>query len=329
MPEYLGRTIKMFLVEGNSSGIVTADIMNWTGKVIVTPRSLLSNLSSRDDAKRTGVYFLVGNDVEDPDMERVYVGESDNVFERLVQHEKKQEKEFWTRTVFVISKDENLTKAHTLFLESRLIQLVVDAGRAAIDNGTRPQKALPESDTSDMEYFLSQVQMMLPVLGFTFLQQKPKPNVSPAGAPAVGDDASPEFELRTDNAVATAKEVDGEFIVLSGSTARSVEAASLSEGYRRRRANLISRGVLVLKDNYYEFTENETFDSPSGAACAVAGMNANGRTYWKVKATGQTYADWHAARLPTLEEAATADSPIAYENNSATAVGAVEEHPTP
>lgn len=34
-----GRTIRIYLVDGVPSGILTAEIMNWTGKVIVSPRS--------------------------------------------------------------------------------------------------------------------------------------------------------------------------------------------------------------------------------------------------------------------------------------------------
>src|SRR5207248_591673 len=40
-----GRTIRIYLVDGVPSGILTAEIMNWTGKVIVSPRSQLDQLA--------------------------------------------------------------------------------------------------------------------------------------------------------------------------------------------------------------------------------------------------------------------------------------------
>ncbi|MEL7244316.1 MAG: DUF4357 domain-containing protein, partial [Cyanobacteria bacterium J06573_2] len=36
-----GKTIRIFLVEGTPNSILTAEIINWTGKVIVAPRSQL------------------------------------------------------------------------------------------------------------------------------------------------------------------------------------------------------------------------------------------------------------------------------------------------
>ncbi|MEL6164777.1 MAG: GIY-YIG nuclease family protein, partial [Cyanobacteria bacterium J06628_3] len=171
-----GKTIRIFLVEGTPNSILTAEIINWTGKVIVAPRSQLPELATRNEAKRTGVYILAGEDPENSIKERIYIGESDNVFKRLTDHNKDDNKEFWTRTVLIISKDENLTKSHIRYLESKLIQLAQQARRGTINNSTAPETpSLPESDTADMEFFLSQVQMLLPVLGFTFALPVPNP----------------------------------------------------------------------------------------------------------------------------------------------------------
>src|SRR3954463_15020668 len=43
---------------------------------------------------------------------------------------------FFTRVLVVVSKDENLTKGHARFLESRLIALTRAARRATLANGT-------------------------------------------------------------------------------------------------------------------------------------------------------------------------------------------------
>ena len=59
-----GRTIRMFLVDGSPGGIITAEIMNWTGHVLCAPRSRLPDLIKRDETKRTGIYFLSGIDPE-------------------------------------------------------------------------------------------------------------------------------------------------------------------------------------------------------------------------------------------------------------------------
>jgi hypothetical protein len=40
-----GKTIRIYLVDGHPTGILTAEIINWTGKIIVAPRSTAGRLS--------------------------------------------------------------------------------------------------------------------------------------------------------------------------------------------------------------------------------------------------------------------------------------------
>ena len=61
-----GRSVRLYLVDGSPTGILTAEIMNWTGHALVAPRSRLGEALSRDEASRTGVYFLVGDDPDQP-----------------------------------------------------------------------------------------------------------------------------------------------------------------------------------------------------------------------------------------------------------------------
>jgi len=44
-----GRTVKKFLVDGIPSGLITAETMNWTGIIIVAPRTQLANLARREE----------------------------------------------------------------------------------------------------------------------------------------------------------------------------------------------------------------------------------------------------------------------------------------
>jgi hypothetical protein len=48
---------------------------------------LLVELAKREEVKRTGVYFLLGPDPENPARDKVYIGEEDNVFKRLTAHD--------------------------------------------------------------------------------------------------------------------------------------------------------------------------------------------------------------------------------------------------
>lgn len=133
-----GRSIRLFLADGTPGGIITAEIMNWTGHVMNAPRSRLADLIQRAEAGRTGIYILSGADPDGGYKPLVYVGETDSVGKRLAQHNKDEAKEFWDRTCVITSKDQNLTKAHVRYLESRLIQIAAEAGRVTLVTALLP-----------------------------------------------------------------------------------------------------------------------------------------------------------------------------------------------
>ena len=289
-----GKTIRIYLVDGTPTGTLTAEIMNWTGKVVVFAREQLADVAKREEVHRTGVYFLGGADPENRSREWVYIGEADDVLKRLANHVRDEKMDFWERTVIVASKDENLTKAHARYLESRLIQMAREANRARVMNETSPPRpALPEPDVADMEYFLEQVAMMLPVLGFSFLQAGPRLETAPPTTPG-----SPLFRLTTGGVQAEARVIDGQLVVLKGSTARKQGVESWTS-YRNQRADLVESGRLVdgADPQMLVFADNVAFDSPSAAAAVVLGANINGRTAWKTADTGKTYSDWQALQL--------------------------------
>ena len=134
-----GRSIRLFLVDGLANGLLTAEIMNWTGHALTGSRSRLPELVQRPECARTGVYFLVGTDPDNALRPLVYIGESDDVAKRLKQHHRPEDqggKDFWEKVCLITSKDQNLTKAHVKFLESRLLALAKQSGRCGLINGT-------------------------------------------------------------------------------------------------------------------------------------------------------------------------------------------------
>ncbi|MBK1650552.1 hypothetical protein CKO36_18810 [Rhabdochromatium marinum] len=62
MSDAIGRSVQLFLVDGKSTGLITAEIMNWTGHVLTGPRTELPKFLARPEVGRTGVYLLQ-NDV--------------------------------------------------------------------------------------------------------------------------------------------------------------------------------------------------------------------------------------------------------------------------
>lgn len=304
-----GRTLKLFLVDGLPNGLLTAEIMNWTGHVITAPRSRLSELIQRPECRRTGIYFLVGAERGAGVGTQIYIGETDEVAQRLTYHNRPEDKggkDFWERVCVVTSKDANLTKGHVKYLESRLIRIAQQAGRSALTNGTDPgYENLPEADRSDMEFFLGQIQTLLPVLGFDFLRETPKP--PPVERPqrideptSATSEASPIFigDVRKHDITARGQEIDGEFVVFKGSKTRSAWEG-VEVAYTHLFNELARSGVLVptADGKHREFARNYPFSSPSAAASVVAGRSANGRTHWVDEKSGLTYGAWQEARV--------------------------------
>jgi Domain of unknown function (DUF4357) len=261
------------------------------------------------------VYFLIG-DVETGGKQQLYIGESDNVLNRLLQHDSKNEKAFWKDTILVVGKDENITKAHTLYLESRLIDIVRKAGQVSLTNGTNPMKSLPRPDQSDMEYFIAQILLMMPVMGYSFL------TAIPPVPQAVAPQHYPQFELEIGGLKATMEvRGDQQLAVLAGSKAAGVENASINEGYTALRKRLVDDGTLVKEvgESDYKFVREALFTSPSRAAVVVYGGNISGPKYWHLKDTSQTYGEWLEAQArksipdaPTPTDAAGVE-PLAAE----------------
>jgi hypothetical protein len=299
----VSKSIRIYLVDGIPNGILKAEIGNWTGKVIVAPRTQLAELTKIKESQKAGVYFLIGEDPEDTATNKVYVGESECVAQRLLQHEKKENKDFWTKTVVVISKDDNLTKSHIRYLEGRLIQIVKASGRASLENGNEPFASnLPEADIADMEFFISQLQLILPVLSFDFVQPRPIVNAKNKKPDIGNQPESPMFVMNMGGECnAQMKVIKDEFIVLRGSLACKQPKQGWTS-YRTLRERLLQekRLIEVADSKCYEFVEDISFHSPSAAAVVVYAGNANGNVVWKIEKTGQTYKSWSDEQIKNL-----------------------------
>jgi len=325
----LGKTLRLFLVDGTPSGIVVAEIINWSGQVIRVPRALLGDFLERRESNRTGVYLLVGDDEEVPGRLRVYVGESDNLGSRLRQHINDEDKSFWEVAYVATSKDQNLTKAHVLFLESQIIDGATAVGRVSLENTrVKPYESIPESDISDMTYFLQQISVLLPALGIELFSpanlEKERINVPselPSGAdrntsvsqtldrrqtlPAVTGSSPIDVILRDGvfNIEARGLEANGEILVLKGLRARG-ENDSETNVYRPLRNRLIKEGKIAPTNDprILEFASDVIFNSPSAASAVILDRNDNGRTSWREQTTNNTLNAWYAEQANRAQQ---------------------------
>lgn len=268
-----GKTIKIFLIDGDPNGRMSCELSNWTGKAYKVPRIKIKDCTDRGDLSNTGVYLLFGKDEEGTD--QVYIGEAENTLKRLTQH--LVQKDFWNETIVFISKDENLNKAHIKYLENRLYDLARIAKRYKIENTFIPtQSSISESDKAEMEEFLENIKLLVNTLGHKIFEEKrefkPKSKqqqdvfmiVAPRGANAQGEPTSEGF------------------VVFKNSKIANSTVTSFPVSMQKLRQSLIDKGILIQNGENLELTDDFIFGSPSTAAAIVMGRNANGLIEWKL-----------------------------------------------
>ena len=266
-------TIKLFLPRGDAKSLRTAEISNWTGKAIAAPRTELEELLTREELDKAGVYILIGNDPI-TNAPRAYIGEAEVIRERLKQH---KTKEFWISAIVFVSKDENLTKAHVRYLESRLLAEAAKINRFTLEQNQAGGSRLPESDREDMEVFLARIRQLLPVLGSDIL--------TPIAQSALKSQPGGVLLCRMKGAEARGQRTANGFVVFEGSTA-VLEDRPCAEKYPNvleQRKQLIAYGTLIGKDGFLVFTKDSEFTSPSAAAATIHGGSANGLIAWKTE----------------------------------------------
>lgn len=130
-----GKSIELFLVNGTADSLIIAELSNWNGKAIKIPRIEVS-ACNRDDISQAGVYFLFCK--EDDGSDSVYIGEAENVKDRLVQHlrdyQSEKEKYYWSTAVVFIGRD--LNKALIRYLENRFVEIARASKRYVVKQTT-------------------------------------------------------------------------------------------------------------------------------------------------------------------------------------------------
>ena len=291
----VGRSLELYFIDGRPDGMQTAEVFNWTGHVLMTPRTRIAEALGRDEAKYTGAYLLLGENENGP---LAYIGEAESLAERIRNHD--QKKDWWDRAVLVTTGANNLNKAHVRYLEARLIEFARKAGRTPLENGNQPgTPGLNEAARANMESFLDYLLMVLPALRIDMFVDNAKPLMASSGT--LTEPTQPRFELISNKLglVARATLIDGEFVVSKGSEARAEWASQAvgAQSYVSLRKELEKSGVLQPVGSKRVFTVDYAFNSPSAAAAIVYGRSSNGTLAWRTADGSQTYKEWEAQQL--------------------------------
>lgn len=267
-----GKSIELFLVNGTADSIITAELSNWNGKAIKIPRIEVASCT-REDITQAGVYFLFCKEEDDSDS--VYIGEAENIKERLVQHirdsQAEKEKYYWNTAVIFIGRD--LNKALIRYLENRLVEIARNSKRyIVLTKNTYKNTVMKESQISAMEEFIENIKILINALGYKVLE----PMVQTANGELV--DVSAEYTLSQGTAKATGVVTSEGFVLLKGAVINEkVSVKSLNAGIIRLREK-------YLTDSHVQdlvTTEDILFSSSSAAADFVLGYSVSGPKTWK------------------------------------------------
>jgi hypothetical protein len=294
-----GQSLELFFINGKPDGMLTAEVFNWTGHVLVAPRTQIAEALQRKESAYTGVYLLLGEIDDEP---FGYVGEGEDISERIRMHDIK--KDWWTSAVFIVASANTLNKAHVKYLEARLVEEARSVGRLKLENGNTPSRpSLSEAAEANMEAFLDYLLMVLPAVRIDSFLQKKRPQV-PVVATAAKEPVKFELYLKKENIRATAVLIGNEFIVEAGSMARKAWIGDRAHNthYWRLFDDLVAEGVLEDQGPYRTFKTNYAFSSTSAAGAIVTGRSTAGPISWKVVDSDMTYRDWENELLAKRTE---------------------------
>ena len=262
-----GKTIQIYLPDGNPRSIRIAEITSRTVQAILVPRTKLEEAASRPEISSVGIYFLIG--VQDEETRPLlYIGEAEDCLVRLKQHNKL--KDFWTQAIVVISKTGYFTKSHIKYLESYFLEEARKSARYKIENPTVPsQPYLPEPVQADMLDNAETIRILVSTLGHPMFDTIIKPKKKDI------------LTCKGEGVYAEGEMIDDGFIVFAASTCKTTETPTIGKWTSELRARLIDEGILVPEEDVYKLSEDYIFSSPSAAAATVLARSANGWTLWK------------------------------------------------
>jgi hypothetical protein len=285
-----GKTIKLFLIDGDTNGRLTCELSNWTGKAYKIPRNSVKICSDRPELQTTGVYILLNKNADLSEKGQIYIGEAEDIFKRLIQHVK--EKDFWNEAIVFISKDENLNKAHIKYLENRLHEIAFIANRFELINTQKPtQSSISESDKAEMEEFLSNILTLISTLGYNAFEQ-----IRQLDKKEVLEKEEDLFYISAvRGANGIGKTTSEGFVVFENSQVADPVTNSYPKTMQKLRDVLISEGVIIKDKEKMIIKKDYLFSSSSTAAMIIMGRSANGLTEWKMK-SGKTLQDYETGK---------------------------------
>lgn len=272
-----GSVITTHLLNGNPDGIRRVLIKNKTCEMYMIPRTQLAEakINPAINLKQPALYILLESLSSYTDeLPKAYIGNAEDVGQRLDQHLLDESKSFFQIALVFVSTDHSINKADVQYLEYQSISAAKTAGRYDMSpnskNGTNPH--LTADQLCVIEEFKEFVWLLTSFAGCKiFIHPISKQPTSEIGAKL--------FFIHKSGVEASALYGQEEIVVLKGSLVRHETAKSAKPEQRAKAlkdlCEEINGQLLVKKDT--------PFSSPSKAAWFVTGTSINGWNNWMTK----------------------------------------------
>jgi len=258
----MGKTISIFMPDWDSWSVKICSFDNSIVKGFYIPRNKLKEASEREELKNPWIYFLFW-ELDELGKYKTYIWEAEVLINRLKQHN--TSKDFWNVAICFISAVKKLNKAHIKYLENLAWTHAKNLNKCDLDNSINPTKSsLDEQEESFVKWFYDDMKILISTLWFPILDETKK-------------EKSDIFFCKGKWALAKWEYTKDGIVVFKWSTVNVKEAPASDERVIWTRKKLIEKWILIQKWEYYEFSEDHTFSSPSTAAMVILARRANGR----------------------------------------------------
>ena len=278
-----GKSINIFLMDGDPTGRIKCTLANWTGVAYKIPRTTLDLCKERDDLKQSGIYFLFGTS-DHTGNNAVYVGQAgarkngEGLLYRLQEHKRNPDKEYWTEAIVFTTSNNSFGPTEISYLENRFCGLALAAHRYDVKNGNDPTHGnITEEKESELEEFVDYARIVMGTLGHKVFE--PIVALQPTAAEVAESDNEPLLYFNRTNLKATGRRTSEGFVVFKGSAVVSALQKSCPENAVKLRERYKDK-----IDGNHILTEDLLFTSPSTAAAFVGGSSLNGNELWKTDA---------------------------------------------
>lgn len=284
----IGKTINIFLMDGDPNSRIKCTLQNWTGIAYKIPRIMLENCKEGSNdivkhLKQTGIYFLLGENIE-TGKRAIYVGQAvsrkngEGLLNRLLEHKKNEKERYWSdwnEVIVLTTQNNSFGPTEISYLENKFTNMAKLADRYDVKNGNDPNPGnFTEEKESELLEYIDYAKIIIGVLGHKVFEPliQPKQEIQTSNT-----EQYPEFSFRGKYNAKGIYTNEG-FVLLKGSQISKKILSSARESVLKQRKN----NQNLINDNF-EIMDNILFSSPSAAADFVGGCSLSGNVVWKTK----------------------------------------------